>query len=311
MPLFPPIEPYEKGFLQVDGVHKLYYEVSGNPNGTPILFLHGGPGSKTDPKHREFFDPSRYKIILFDQRGCGQSTPFASIENNTTWDLVEDMEKLRNHLSVEKWVLFGGSWGSTLALTYAITHADKVTKLILRGIFLGTDKEIEWFYQLGARHFYPKQWEAFISFIPEEERGNLLQAYYKRLTSDNQSIVSEAARCWSTWELTCVRLGYDAQLIEEIIRLSNPVAIARIEVYYFIHKCFLPEDNWILNNLFSIKNIPIHIVQGRYDLLCPPETAYRLSQIHENTYLHIVQEGGHSTSDPQMIEALVKATTLT
>ena len=307
MPIHPPIDPYETGFLPVDEIHSLYYELSGNPFGEPILFLHGGPGSRTDPKHRQFFDPKRYKIILFDQRGSGKSIPYASIEKNTTWDLVNDMERLRAHLQVEKWALFGGSWGSTLALIYSITHPQKVQKMVLRGIFLATKPESDWFYQVGARHFYPTQWDEFCSFIPENERANIIGAYYKRLRAEDPKIVEEAAKRWSTWELTCVSLSYDAEAIKEFVNTSPPIAIARIETHYFMHDFFLPQDDWIIQNAPKLEGIPIHIVQGRYDLLCPPLNAYRLLKAHPSTTLRIIQQGGHSSSDPMMIEALVAA----
>lgn len=310
MPLHPPVEPYFSSTLQVDEMHSLYYELSGNPEGEPVLFLHGGPGSKTEPKHRQFFDPSRYKIVLFDQRGCGKSTPYASIQKNTTWDLVEDIEKLRKELGIDQWALFGGSWGSTLALVYAIRHPNRVTKMILRGVFLATAEEIEWFYHSGARRFYPKQWEEFVSFVPEKERGDLLNSYYRRLTSDNSELAQEAAKRWARWELTCIRLDYDGAAIEEALKQSDVTAIARIETHYFINGCFLTDPHWILHHLDALQEIPIYIVQGRYDLLCPPEQAYRLLQAHPRTTLHIVQQGGHSSSDNMMTEALVHACNL-
>ncbi|MDB2614376.1 prolyl aminopeptidase [Chlamydiales bacterium] len=308
--LYPEIKPNRTGFLLVDEIHRLYWEISGNPDGEPILFLHGGPGSRTDPKHRQYFDPKRYQIILFDQRGSGQSLPFASLEKNTTWDLIEDINQLLNHLNIKQVTLFGGSWGSTLALTYAISHPTRVKSMILRGIFLGTKKEAEWFYQNGANHFYPKEWKQFRDHLQKEDHHDLLSGYYKKLTSTNDQVRKDAAMEWARWELTCCCLDYSPEIITQILAEFPPDAIARIEAHYFMNKCFFPEDDWIINRSNAIKNIPTHIVQGRYDLVCPPINAYRLSEKLNSCNIHFTQLAGHSSSEPETLNTLLKVTNL-
>ena len=240
--LFPEIEPYQNGYLKVDQEHTIYYEQSGNPNGKPVVFLHGGPGGGSSPKTRRFWDPKAYRIIQLDQRGCGKSTPFASLKNNTTWDLVADIEKIRNHLNINKWQVFGGSWGSTLALSYAVKHADKITELILRGIFTLREKELLWFYQEGASFLYPDAWEPYLQFIPVSERSNMMAAYYKRLTSDNEELRNQAAKIWSIWEGSTSRLFMDEELIKKSGEDEFALAFARIECHYFVNKGFFEYD---------------------------------------------------------------------
>lgn len=306
--LYPPIEPYATGSLPVDAIHTLYYEESGNPKGIPVLFLHGGPGSGTDAKHRQFFDPKHYRIILHDQRGSGRSTPHACLENNTTWDLVDDIEKLRIHLKIDKWVVFGGSWGSTLSLTYAIKHPAQVLALIVRGIFLGRLKELHWFYQSGAHHLFPDIWQTFLKPIPESERGNMIEAYYKRLTSPDEKTRHEAAFAWSSWEGATLRLMFDKEMYRDFTGEHHADALARIECHYFINKNFFPTDNWILENTAKIRNIPTTIVHGRYDVICPLESAWDLHLALPEAEFFIIPDAGHSASEPGILDKLIAAT---
>lgn len=301
------MDPFEIGALPVDDLHTLYYEVSGHPKGEPILFLHGGPGSSSDPKHRNYFDPNRYKIVLFDQRGAGKSTPLGATLNNDTWKLVEDIEKLRTHLEIPKWALFGGSWGSTLALTYAIMYPQFVTKMILRGIFLGTQEELHWFYQDGANRFFPKEWESFVNFLPKELRENTVKGYATLFKEDDPSAIELAAKHWAQWELTCCRLHYDKDLVEMMVASKNPQAMAKIECHYFSHDCFFPEKNWILQRVSRLTSIPVTIVQGRYDLVCPPKKAYELVKSLRKGKLYMLPEAGHASSDPGMYDTLIQA----
>lgn len=305
--LYPSIDPYNTGFLEVGEGHIIYWEESGNPNGQPILFLHGGPGLGTEPHNRSFFNPAFYRIILFDQRGCGKSLPFACLENNTTWDLVQDIEHLRTHLKIDKWYLFGGSWGSTLALTYAIYCPDMVEGLILRGIFLCRPQEIHWFYQHGAHHIFPDFWQDFIASIPCEERDNLVQAFYKRLTGTNTKERAEAAKAWAMWE------GKTSQLKSNPITLRNfPIqkaySLARIECHYFVHNSFYPTDNWILENAYSIRHLPCIVIQGRYDMVCPMTTAWDLYHAWPEIKFEIIPDAGHSSSEVGIVDALIRAT---
>ena len=305
--LYPPVEPYNTGRLQVSPVHELYYEQSGNPAGKPVVFLHGGPGGGSDPKQRRFFHPEKYRIINFDQRGCGKSTPYASLQDNTTWDLVADIEKLREHLRLERWQVFGGSWGSTLALAYAETHPARVTELILRGIFLLRRQEIEWFYQRGASIIYPDAWEPYLAHIPEAERGDLLTAYYSRLTSDDAAVRLAAAKIWSGWEGATSKLLPDAAFAGHYEEDEFALAFARIEAHYFINRGFLETDDQLLRNVAPIRNIPAVIVQGRYDVVCPIESAWALHRAWPEAELVITPDSGHSAFDPPNSRALVAA----
>src|SRR6266567_6026343 len=263
--LYPPIEPYDTGRLKVSDVHEIYYEQCGNPKGKPVVFLHGGPGGGLVPEYRQFHDPAAYRIALFDQRGSGQSTPHSSLEENTTWDLVSDIEKLRQHLGIERWQVFGGSWGSTLALAYAETHPDRATEIVLRGIFLLRKQEIDWFYQRGASVLYPDAWEPYWAHIPESERGDLLSAYYRRLTSDDPGVRLAAAKIWSGWEGATSKLLPDAAFTGHYEEDEFALAFARIEAHYFHHKGFFETDDQLLRDADRIRHIPGVIVQGRYD----------------------------------------------
>ena len=305
---YPPIEPYKISYISVDDTHTLYIEESGNPKGKPILFLHGGPGSGTDPKHRCFFDPKVYRIVLFDQRGCGKSTPHACLDHNTTWDLVNDIEKIRLFLGIDRWVVFGGSWGSTLALCYAETYPSKVKGLILRGIFLCRPKEIHWFYQFGAHHIYPDQWEKYISPIPEDERRDFVTAYYKQLTSQDKQVRKKAAHAWTSWEAATLRLVFDPELFNEFTTDDHCDAIARIECHYFLNNCFFATDNWLIENIPQIKHIPSVIVHGRYDVVCPLENAWDLHKAWPEAKLEIIPDAGHSASEPGITDALIRET---
>jgi proline iminopeptidase len=273
-----------------------------------ILFLHGGPGSGTEPKYRRFFDPKHYRIILTDQRGSGKSTPHASLNHNTTWDLVSDIEKLRSHLQIDTWIVFGGSWGSTLALAYAETHPTHVSALILRGIFLGRKKELHWFYQFGAHHLFPDAWEGFIKPIPPDERDNLIAAYYKRLTSSDATTRAEAAKAWSAWEGATLKLNPDPQIMQQFTDNFFADAHARIECHYFINHCFFKTDNWLIEHVDAIRHIPAIIIQGRYDIVCPFESAWDLHRAWPEARFEIVPAAGHSASEPGITSALIHAT---
>ena len=264
--LFPPLNPYETGTLSVSDIHSIYYEVSGNPNGKPVIVCHGGPGGGSTPSMRRYFDPEAYKIILFDQRGCGRSTPHASLEDNTTWALVEDMEKLRRHLGVATWQVFGGSWGSTLALAYAQKHPQMVTELVLRGIFTLRRKELLWFYQEGASAIYPDAWEDFLAPIPRAEQNDLISAYHKRLTSDDRQEQLQAAKAWSIWEGSTVSMLPSSERVTAFGSDAFAIAFARIECHYFVNGGFFDRDDQIISNVEKIRHIPAVIVQGRYDV---------------------------------------------
>ncbi len=306
--LFPAIEPFDRGRLKVSAVHELYYEQCGNPNGKPAVFLHGGPGGGVSPDYRRYFDPEHYRVVLFDQRGSGQSTPHASLEENTTWDLVADIERLREHLEIERWQVFGGSWGSTLALAYAETHPTRVTELVLRGIFLCRPEEIQWFYQQGASALFPDVWEEYLKVIPEAERGDMVSAYHKRLTSDDPAVRVEAARAWSIWEGSTSKLFFDSDSIEKFADPEFALAFARIECHYFMNNSFFPTNNYLIENVAKIRQIPAVIVQGRYDVVCPMTSAWDLHRAWPEAELRIIQDAGHSISEPGIIDALVDAT---
>ncbi|MCP3164712.1 prolyl aminopeptidase [Myxococcus qinghaiensis] len=306
--LYPPLEPYRMGRLRVSMLHELYFEECGNPKGKPVVFVHGGPGGGTDAKQRRFFDPAAYRIILFDQRGCGRSTPHASLEENTTWDLVADMERLREHLGIERWQLFGGSWGSTLSLAYAQTHPERVTELVLRGIFLLRKQELDWFYQRGASALFPDAWEHYLAPIPPAERHDLLGAYHRRLTSADASTRHEAARAWSVWEARTSYLHPNPELVARNSADGFALAFARIECHYFMNRGFLRSDTQLLDDVPRIRHLPAVIVQGRYDVVCPPESAWALHQAWPEAELVIVPDAGHSANEPGTTSALVEAT---
>jgi proline iminopeptidase len=305
---YPAIEPYRTGRLRVSAVHEIYWEESGNPQGKPAVFLHGGPGFGTEPNHRRFFDPERYRIVLFDQRGCGKSTPHASLEDNTTWDLVADIEKLRVELGIERWLVFGGSWGSTLALAYAETHPERVTELVLRGIFLIRKSEIDWFYQSGASAIYADAWEKYVEPIPEAERGDLLRAFHKRLTGDDERERMRAAKAWSIWEGSTSCLVPNEGLIAKTAGDAFALAFARIECHYFVHGAWLEGERELLRNVGRIRHIPGAIVQGRYDVVCPMETAWALHRAWPEADFRLVQDAGHSATEPGILHHLVEAT---
>ncbi|CAM5454511.1 prolyl aminopeptidase [Rhodanobacter lindaniclasticus] len=306
--LYPEIEPFDRGMLPVSPLHTLYYEQSGNPHGKPVVFLHGGPGGGTNPKCRRFFDPAVYRIVLFDQRGCGQSTPHAELTDNTTWDLVADIERVREHLGIDRWQVFGGSWGSTLALAYAQTHPDKVTELVLRGIFMLRREELEWFYQKGCDALYPDAWETYLAAIPAVEHGDLMSAYHRRLTSNDPAVRSAAARAWSVWEGATSFLWQDESHIESSAADEFALAFARIECHYFVNGGFFEHDAQLLRNVDRIRRIPAVIVQGRYDVVCPLRSAWDLHRAWPEADLHIVQDAGHSAFEPGILHQLVEAT---
>lgn len=306
--LYPPIEPYDSGRLQVSPAHNIYYEQCGNPEGQPVVFLHGGPGGGLIPDYRRFFDPAAYRVVLFDQRGSGQSTPHAELEGNTTWDLVEDIEKLRTRLGVENWHVFGGSWGSTLALAYAETHPERVRSLTLRGIFLCRPKEIRWFYQEGASWIFPDVWEEYEKVIPEDERGDFVSAYYRRLTSEDEAVRVEAARAWSVWEGSTSKLLFDYAMIEKFDDPEFALAFARIECHYFMNNAFFPTENHLIENVGKIRHIPATIVQGRYDVVCPILSAWELHKAWPEADFRVVADAGHSATEPGIIHELVSAT---
>ncbi|MDQ2643585.1 MAG: prolyl aminopeptidase [Myxococcota bacterium] len=304
---YPEIEPYHTGFLRVSEEHSIYYEESGNPKGKPVVFLHGGPGGGTSPKQRRFFDPSRYRIVLFDQRGCGKSRPHASLNDNTTWHLVSDIERLREELKVARWMVFGGSWGSTLALAYAEKHPERVTELVLRGIFLLRRWELEWFYQCGTSRLYPDAWKAYEELIPPAERGDFIAAYYKRLTSADESVRQQAARVWSVWEASTSHLLPDEDYIRSSGGDAFSLAFARIEAHYFVNHGFLSRENQLIEDVVRIRHVPTVIVQGRYDVVCPMQSAWELSRAFPEAKLKIVPDAGHSAYEPGIVHELVSA----
>ncbi|XGC80498.1 prolyl aminopeptidase [Bdellovibrio bacteriovorus] len=305
---YPVIEPYNKGMLKVSDLHTLYFEECGNPQGRPVVFLHGGPGGGVAPDHRRFFDPKAYRIILFDQRGSGKSTPCAELRENTTWNLVKDIETIRTHLNIDKWVVFGGSWGSTLALAYAITHPEKVKALVLRGIFLCRPSEIKWFYQEGASQIFPDVWDEYLKPIPENERHDMVTAYYKRLTHDSSEIRLEAAKAWSKWEAATSRLIIDQNAIDDFDDPDYALSFARIECHYFTNNAFFETDNWLLENVNRIRHIPCAIVQGRYDVVCPARSAWDLHKAWPEAKFTFIADSGHAAAEPGTRSALIEAT---
>ena len=306
--LYPPIEPFKTGVLDTGDGHQIYWELCGNPQGKPAVFLHGGPGAGCSPDHRRLFDPARYCVLLFDQRGCGRSRPNASLEDNTTWSLIADIERLRVHLGVEKWTVFGGSWGSTLALAYAVTHPERVEALVLRGIFLVTQKELQWFYQDGASMIFPDAWERFVAPIPEDERHDLMGAYYKRLTGEDKEERERCAIAWSSWEGETVSVEGPAARPDKFAEPEFAVAFARIECWYFVNGGFFPEEGWLLKNVDRIRHIPAWIAQGRFDVVTPISGAWSLHRAWPEAKLDIVPDAGHASSEPGIVDSLVRAT---
>lgn len=307
--LYPNIAPHDSGMLDVSPVHRIYYEQSGNPRGKPVIFLHGGPGGGTTPAMRRYFNPRKYRIVLFDQRGSGRSRPLGSLEDNTTWHLVEDIEALREHLGIEAWMVFGGSWGATLALAYAQKHPERVTEMILRGIFLASAREIGWFYKRGgASAIFPDAWQLYESVIPPQERNDLLAAYYRRLQSEDEKERLEAARAWSRWEAATSHLVPDPELEASFTGKQFAQALARIECHYFINRAFLEPESQLLDGIDRIRSIPAVIVQGRYDVICPMETAWRLHERWPEARFIIADTAGHSGFEPAIRHHLVRAT---
>ena len=306
--LYPEIEPYNQFDLKVSDLHTIHVEESGNINGKPVIFLHGGPGGGIEPVYRQYFDPEKWRIIVFDQRGCGQSTPHAELQENTTWDLIADIEKIRQHLEIDKWVVFGGSWGSTLSLSYAITHPDRCKALVLRGIFMIRKKEINWFYQDGTSNIYPDAWEHYLRPIPEDERHDLVAAYYKRLTSNDDSVRIEAAKAWSIWEASTSKLIQSEESIHAFEDAKVAEAFARIECHYFTNRGFFDTDEWLLENVDKIRHIPTVIVQGRYDVVCPMISAWELHLAFPEADFEIVQDAGHSMTEKGIAAKLVEYT---
>jgi proline iminopeptidase len=306
--LYPEIEPYDSGFLQVSPLHRIYYEQCGNPQGKPAVFLHGGPGAGCNAKSRRFFDPKHYRIVLFDQRGCGRSTPHAELVDNTTWHLAADIEKLREHLGIDHWQVFGGSWGSTLALAYAEMHPDRVTELVLRGIFMLRRWELEWFYQKGCDAIYPDAWEDYLKPIPEVERADLMSAYHRRLTSPHPAVRLAAARAWSIWEGATSFLLQDTKHIASSGEDEFALAFARIECHYFVNGGFFERDDQLLRDAHRLRGIPAVIVQGRYDIVCPLRSAWDLHRAWPEADLRIVPDAGHSALEPGITPELIAAT---
>ncbi|HWW21729.1 MAG TPA: prolyl aminopeptidase [Steroidobacteraceae bacterium] len=308
--LYPAIRPYRKAYLRVSPLHELYYEESGNPRGKAVVFLHGGPGAATNPAMRRFFDPRRYRIVLFDQRGCGASRPHAELRENSTWELVSDIEQLRTHLGIERWMVFGGSWGSTLALAYAQRHPEYVTELVLRGIFLLRRSELEWFYQSpqGAASLFPDLWEHYVAPVPPEERGDMMRAYYRRLTSDDPKTRASAARAWSMWEGATSYLRTNSSYLSKFEDPEYAAAFARIEAHYFVNRGFMDSDDQLLRDAHRLRDIRGVIVQGRYDLVCPMRSAWDLHRAWPQAQLRIVPDAGHSAMETGITRELVGAT---
>lgn len=305
--LYPEIEPHTHGRLAVGDGHELYWEECGNPRGIPLVFLHGGPGSGCEPWHRRFYDPERYRIVLLDQRGCGRSTPHASVEANTTPHLVADLERLRGYLRIQRWVVFGGSWGSTLGLAYAQQHPERVLGLVLRGVFLCRPRDIQWFYQSGADRLFPEAWADYAAAIPEAEQDDMIGAYYQRLTDPDPSVREAAARAWSGWEGRTSCLVPNPDVIAHFDEIEVAISLARLECHYFIHDSFL-ETNQLLRDAPRLRDIPGYIVHGRYDVVCPVNQAVALHQAWPQARLEIVPDAGHSAAEPGILGALVAAT---
>lgn len=305
--LYPPIEPYATGTLDVGDGHRIYYERVGTPGGKAAVFLHGGPGGGISPDHRRLFDPARYDLLLFDQRGCGRSTPHAELDANTTWHLVEDIERLRALAGAEQWLVFGGSWGSTLALAYAETHPERVSALILRGIFMATQEEARWYYQFGASQMFPDKWERFLAPIPEAERGDLIAAYNRRLTGDDRQAQLQAARAWSLWEGETITLLPSPELSTAHGEDHFAIAFARIENHYFFNDCWL-EPQQLLRDAGRLHGIPGAIVHGRYDMPCPARAAWDLHKAWPEAEFHLIEGAGHAYNEPGILDQLIRAT---
>jgi proline iminopeptidase len=306
--LYPEIEPHQSGWLRVSPRHEIYWEVCGNPRGKPAVFVHGGPGAGADGRSRRFFNPRKYRIVVFDQRGCGRSKPYASLEENTTWHLVADMEALRRHLGIEQWLVFGGSWGSTLSLAYAQSHPQRVSELVLRGIFLLREWEIHWFYQHGTSALFPDRYEQYVAGIPKTERDDLLRAFYKRLTSRNRATRLKAAKAWAVWEGATSYLHVNESNIRNWNADDFAIAVARIECHYFINKGFFKREDQLLRGVRKIRHIPAVIVQGRYDVVCPMQTAWDLHRAWPEAEFHVTPDAGHSALEAGNTHALVSAT---
>lgn len=306
--LYSAIEPYQSDYLQVSPLHTIYYEQSGNPKGLPALALHGGPGGGLSPEMRRFFDPQKYRVVLADQRGCGRSTPHAELRENTTWDLVADIERIRERLGIERWLVFGGSWGSTLALAYAAKHPERVAGLVLRGIFLLTKHEIDWFYQQGASNVFADAFDRYLAPIPQAERGALVPAFYKRLTSDNRQERLTAARAWARWEGESISFAGPSALPMRFNEDRFVEAFARIECHYFMNNGFFESDGWLLKQAETFRSIPGNIVHGRYDMCTPFSSAWELKRVWPEAQLDIIGDAGHSSLEPGIVDALVRAT---
>lgn len=305
--LYPEIEPYETGFLDVGDGHTIYWERVGTKGGKPAVFLHGGPGGGVNPTQRRVFDPALYDVVLFDQRGCGRSTPHASLEANTTWHLVADIEKLRLKFGYDKWQVFGGSWGSTLALAYAETHPEHVSELIVRGVYLLTKRELDWYYQFGVSEMYPERWETFIEPIPEAERGRMMASYYRYLTGTDEKKKLECAKTWSQWEGATISLVTDPSRVDAFGEDQYAIAFARIETHFFVNGGWL-EEGQLLRDAHKLKDIPGVIVHGRYDMPCPAKTAWDLSKAWPKADLHIIEAAGHAMTEPGILDQLIRAT---
>ena len=306
--LFPEVAPFGSGWIDVGAGHEIYYEECGRPDGRPCVILHGGPGGAINPTMRRFFDPARWRMTLFDQRGCGRSRPNASLADNTTWALIEDIERLREQAGAEKWCVFGGSWGSTLALAYAITHPERVESLVLRGVFLLTARELRWFYQDGACMLFPDAWERFCEPVPPAERGDMIDAYRKLLTHPDRAVQARAATAWSQWEGDTMSIRGPEARPPKFNEIDFAVAFARLESHYFVNGGFFPEDDWILKNIGKIGDIPGWIVQGRFDVVTPLEAAWRLNKAWPASRFEIIWDAGHASTEPGVIDALVRAT---
>ena len=302
--LYPPIEPYNHGILEPEGPHKVYWEECGNPEGIPVVFLHGGPGAGCNPMHRRFFDPQRYRIVLFDQRGCGRSRPVGCVENNTTQSLIEDIERLRELLNIDAWIAFGGSWGSTLSLAYGQAHPDQCLALVLRGIFLGRKSELDWFFY-GVKHIFPEHQQDLLNFLPQEERKDYLANYYRRLCDPDPSIHGPAADVWAKFEARCVTLAPSDETVIQQSSADEALAISRIEAHFMINNMFLEEAE-LLIKIDKIKHLPGYIIQGRYDAICPPVSAWELHNVWPNSKLSMLHDAGHSASEPSITRNLVR-----
>jgi proline iminopeptidase len=305
--LFPETEPFNSGWISTGGPHEIFFEECGRPDGKPCVILHGGPGGAINPTMRRFFDPTKWRMALFDQRGCGKSRPNASLDDNTTWALIEDIERLRVQLGIEKWCVFGGSWGSTLALAYAITHPERVESLVLRGIFLLTHRELRWFYQDGASMLFPDAWQRFCAPIPEAERGDMISAYHKRLTHPDRRVQAEAAAAWSQWEGDTISIRGPEARPSKFNEIDFAIAFARIECHFFANGGFFP-PGWILDNAAKLKGIPGWIVQGRFDVVTPMESAWKLKEAWPGVRFEVVWDAGHASTEPGIVDALVRAT---